>query len=301
MIRRCLTLYRSLLVCSVVLGVALSAFSPLAHAVQNPQGGSVGVQGQIPSNPPSSAPTITTPHNGQTFTNMPIQVSGLCSSGLLVKAFANNVFVGAANCQNGSYSMQVDLFSGKNDLVVRQFDTLDQGSPDSATVTVNFDDSQFNPFGGSLLTLTSNYAERGANPGETLTWPIILSGGTGPYAISVDWGDGKAADLISTQFAGTVNLSHVYSSAGIYQVIVKASDKNGVSAFLQLVAIANGAVTTNAQGSNNKNQGTTVITHIIWEPAVISIPLLFIAFVLGRRYELATLRRHLEQQQLTDD
>jgi hypothetical protein len=231
---------------------------------------------------------------------MPIQVSGLCTKGLLVKVFANNVFVGSAQCDNGSYSLFVDLFSGRNDLVARVFDTLDQGGPDSNVVSVTFNDTQFNPFGGSLLSLTSNYAERGANPGEKLTWPIVLSGGTSPYAISVDWGDGKSADLISSQFAGTIDLSHVYASAGIYRVIVKATDKNGLSAFLQLVAIANGAVTSNAQGST-KNQGETVIVRILWLPALICIPLLFLSFWLGRRYELAALRRHLEQHQLDDE
>jgi hypothetical protein len=304
MLRRCLTFYRPLLICSVVLVVAVVITGTKAFAaqpVQNPQNGSVGIQGQIPSNPPSTAATISTPRSGQSFTSMPIQVSGLCTTGLLVKVFANNVFVGSASCVGGSYNMQVDLFSGRNDLVARVFDSLDQGGPDSNTVTVTFNDSQFNPFGGSLLSLTSSYAQRGANPGETLTWPIILSGGTAPYAISVDWGDGKAADLISSQFAGTLNLTHVYDSAGIYRVIIKASDKNGLSAFLQLVAVANGAVTTNAQNGVAKSQSQTVVTHVLWAPAAICIPLIFISFVLGRRYELATLRRHLEQRDQLDE
>jgi len=286
-----------LLAAVVVLGS--STANVYAATTDSPQDGAVGVEGKVPSNPPTQAATISSPRNGQTFTDMPITVSGLCPKGLLVKIFANNVFVGSVSCDNGSYSIQVDLFSGRNDIVARVFDSFDQGGPDSNIVTVNFDDTQFNQTGSDLLYLTSNYAQRGANPGQKLTWPVILSGGTGPYALSVDWGDGKTPDLISTAFTGTVDLSHIYDSAGIYKVIVKATDKNGLSAYLQLVAQANGAVTTNATGSN-KDNGKSVITKVLWAPAAICIPLIFIAFWLGRRYELASLRKHLEERDRED-
>jgi len=302
MIRHSLIARRLLTMCCLLAAVVvLGSSSPLAYAAtsDSPQDGAVGVEGKVPSNPPTQAATISSPRNGQTFTDMPITVSGLCPKGLLVKIFANNVFVGSVSCENGSYSIQVDLFSGRNDIVARVFDSFDQGGPDSNIVTVNFDDTQFNQTGANLLNLTSNYAQRGANPGQKLTWPVILSGGTSPYAISVDWGDGKTPDLISTPFTGTVDLAHVYDSAGIYKVIVKATDKNGLSAYLQLVAQANGAVTTNSS-SGNKDNGTSVITKVLWAPAAICIPLIFVAFWLGRRYELASLRKHLEERDRED-
>ena len=301
MIRRCLRFTKivalcSVLVCSVFMSMASSRVSAAA-AVDNPQTGSVGLEGKVPSNPPKVGATITTPRSGQGFGTLPITVGGLCPKGLLVKIFANNVFVGSTQCENGSYSLQVDLFSGRNDLVARVFDAFDQAGPDSNIVTVNFNDAQFNPFNTSLLNLSSNYAQRGANPGQKLTWPVILSGGTSPYAISVDWGDGKTPDLISQQFTGTVDLSHVYDSAGIYKVTVKATDKNGLSAFLQLVAVANGAVTADANGEA-ADDDAPIVTKVLWAPAAISIPLIIAAFWLGRRYELASLRKHLEQQEL---
>jgi hypothetical protein len=173
------------------------------------------------------------------------------------------------------------------------YDSFDQPGPDSNLVKVTFNDAQFNPFGYSLLSLTSPYAQRGANPAETLNWPIILNGGTGPYAISVDWGDNKAPDLVSREFTGTFDLKHIYDSAGVYRVIIKATDKNGLTAYLQLVAIANGAITssTNGEGTSGKE---TVVTHIMWMPAAFCILLVGISFWLGKRYELASIRKHLE-------
>lgn len=285
----------SLIAFCAVLVVALGALpgTPV-HAVDNPKSGSIGVGGTIPSAPPSKAPTITTPRNGQSFTGIPITVAGLCTSGLLVKVFANNVFVGSAQCVDGSYSLQVDLFGGRNDLVARAFDALDQPSPDSNIVTVTFDDSQFNQTGTSGLILTSSYAKRGANPGDVLTWPVILSGGTGPYALSIDWGDGKPTDLKVVQLTGTIDLSHVYDSAGVYTITVRASDKNGLIAFLQLVGVANGAITSNAPGKNN-TPTTKTIVKVLWLPAALMMLLLPISFWLGRRYELASLRKHLQR------
>lgn len=264
-----------------------------ASPVENPQAGSVGLEGRIPSKPPTQAPTISTPTNGQSFTQTPITVAGLCPRGLLIKVFANNVFVGSVMCDSGSYTILVDLFAGQNDIVARAYDAFDQAGPDSNIVKVTFNDTQFSPFGGSLLSLTSSYAQRGSNPGETLTWPVILSGGTGPYAISVDWGDNKAPDLISRQFAGTIDLKHVYSAAGVYRVIVKATDKNGLTAYLQLVAIANGAIITNVPADESEKK-PQVVTRVLWLPAAASVLLIFVAFWLGRRYELAALRKKLE-------
>ena len=279
------------LVFLVTHGEGVQAAAPPAN---NPQDGSVGLQGTMPSDPPTTGATITTPTNGQSFTKTPISVNGICPTGLLVKVFSNNVFVGSVMCVNGSYSLQIDLFDGRNDIVARVFDALDQPGPDSAIVTVNFINSQFSGSGVPLLYLTSNYARRGANPGQNLVWPIAMSGGTGPFAVSVSWGDNKPATLMSLSFAGTFDIAHVYDSAGVYNIVVKAIDKNGVSAYLQLVGEANGAVTQSTASNDAADGGKNTATNVVWAPAAVAIPLIFAAFWLGRKYELTSLRKHLE-------
>src|SRR5947208_1368384 len=97
---------------------------------QNPQSGSVGLQGQISAPPPSVGATISIPRDGQSFTTLPVTVSGICPKDLLVKLFKNNVFGGSVQCKNGSYSLLIDLFSGQNELVARVYDSLDQAGPD---------------------------------------------------------------------------------------------------------------------------------------------------------------------------
>ncbi len=135
----------------------------------NPQqSGTTGLQGKVSSPPPTTPATITTPATGRSFNTTPITVSGLCKTGLLVKIFSNNIFVGSADCAGGSYSIQVDIFGGSNELVAKVYDALDQEGPESNKVTVTFQDTQFAAF-GQRITLSSNLAKLGAPVGSQLT------------------------------------------------------------------------------------------------------------------------------------
>ena len=291
--------YFSNLLFTLVLSFALlvSVVGPAsALGSSNPnQSSATGVQGTISSPPPQTAATIVTPVSGRVFTSVPVTVSGLCTTGLLVKVFSNNIFVGSVQCVGGSYSLQIDLFSGQNDIISRVYDALDQAGPDSSAVTVTFQDGQFAAF-GQRISLSSTLAKLGANVGSNLSWPIILSGGTGPYAISVDWGDSSAASLQSQPFAGTFTISHTYEAAGIYRVIVKATDSTGAAAFLQLVGVGNGPVTQSTTGSGNSSSSSGTTTRYIWWPVLAMLPIILAAFWVGKRYELAAIHKQIERQ-----
>lgn len=282
------------LACLLAFASPLTARAITPIPTPNPVPNSYGLEATKSQPAPTTTATISTPSNGGSFTTSPITVSGLCTTGLLVQVYDNGVMVGAIDCTNGSFSLQVSLFTGQNDLSVTQFDDLDQASPDSNHVTVSYNNADFTAF-GALITLTSNYGRRAANPGSTLTWPLLLSGGTGPYAFSTDWGDGSKADLKSVALAGEVDISHVYNQSGIYHVTVKVTDVNGVSAFLQLVAIANGKPVATGSTNGSSKGGTTVITKVLWIPAVICMLLLLPTYWLGRRSELVSLHKKLER------
>jgi hypothetical protein len=258
---------------------------------QNPQSGSVGLEGQVPGSPPTTGATITVPGNGQSFSSTPITVAGICPKGLLVEIFKNNVFGGSIDCVNGSFSLQVDLFDGKNDLVARVYDSLNQSGPDSATVSVNY-----NPNSATILPrllILTAYAKRGAQPDSTLSWPISISGGVGPYAVSVDWGDKTNADLISRSAAGDFDINHIYKQAGAYNVIIKVTDSKGAAAFLQVVGVGNGPI----QQSTGSGSGTQTIIQvkIIWWPLIISVILIIVAFWLGKRQQIEQIRIRLRK------
>ncbi|MGH7195915.1 MAG: PKD domain-containing protein [Candidatus Saccharimonadales bacterium] len=290
----------------IVAVAAAAIFNAPARALveppsPGPSSGSVGLEGKIGAPPPKQPATITTPSNGASFTSNPITIAGLCPTGTLIKVFANNIFIGSAACSGGSFSLKADLFNGQNDLLARDFDALGQQGPDSKIVHVSFTSSDFAKF-GTLLSLTSPYAERGANPGQKLTWPITINGGNQPYALSVDWGDGSKPSLQSQPFPGNVTINHSYQNAGTYTVLVQASDKNGEAAFLQLVAVIagkpaqSGATTGGAATSQPSGGGSHGLSRgwAIGLAALVLI-LMLLTFWLGRRHELFTLRKNLER------
>jgi hypothetical protein len=273
---------RKLALASLCLSFTLSSviIPGISSAAAQTGSGAVGIEGTIPSSPPSRGASISVPANGASFSTDPITVSGICPTGLIIKIFDNNVFVGSTICSGGSFSIQIDLFSGTNEITAIDYDSLGQAGPTSNTATVTYVNNQFADY-GVHVALSSAYAERGAQPGSELDWPILLSGGTGPYAISVDWGDGSSSELLSQSSVGTINIHHTYSNAGIYNVIVKATDKNGEEAFLQLVGQATGAIQSNNKSSNSSNQ--IIQKKVIWWPALVLIPLTITAFWLGRK------------------
>lgn len=260
-----------------------------------PKPGSYGIEATKKKAPPTQGATITTPGNGASFTNSPITVSGSCPTGLLVQIFNNGVMVGAVMCQNGSFSLQVSLFAGTNELTASVYDEVDQTGPVSNTVTVTYTDTRFTAF-GQLITLTSSYGRRSAPAGDVLTWPLQLSGGTGPYAFSIDWGDGTPAELKSQALAGLVTINHTYKKAGIYQVNIRVTDANGVSAFLQVIAIASGKVDSAAAGNTGKDGSGTQAAQppqILWIPLIVLLLLLPTSYWLGRRSQLVSIRNKM--------
>lgn len=258
--------------------------------IPQPKPGSYGLAATKTQEAPTTAATITTPGNGASFGNSPITVSGICTTDLLVQVYNNGVMVGSAMCKANSFSMQVSLFAGTNELTAIMYDDLEQGGPTSNIVTVNYTDSNITAF-GQLITLTSSYGRRSAASGSELTWPLQLTGGTGPYAFSIDWGDGSTAELKSQSLAGLVTIAHTYKKAGIYQVNIRVTDANGVSAFLQVTAVSSGKVDAAAEGAPNTSAATKV--EVLWVPALIAFALLLPTYWLGRRSMLVSIHNKM--------
>lgn len=266
--------------------------------------GSYGLEATKTQAPPTQAPTITTPGSGASYATSPVTVSGVCQTDLLVQVYNNGVMVGSVMCVGGSFSLQVSLFAGTNELTAIMYDNLEQPGPVSNIVTVTYNDTNFTAF-GQLVTLTSSFGRRSAPANNELTWPLQLTGGAGPYAFSIDWGDGGDAELKSQAVAGVVNIAHTYKRAGIYQVNVRVTDTNGVSAFLQVIAVSSGKVDA-ATGAGAGQEGGTpqqVVPASAWIPAAVSTILLLPTFWLGRLSQTTSIRNRMlkERNELRDE
>jgi len=241
----------SLLVCFVSTTLITGPANTKAATIT--QQGQKTVSAIVSGSPPTTAPSIDSPSNGLNFDDKNITVSGSCITGLIVKLFSNNIFVGSVLCQGGTYSLQIDLFVDRNDLIARQYDSLNQPSPDSNTVTVYYIPPALQPIlPGSTtetpdvlrssfsLFINYDYTILGVFPNQIYILPITFGGGTPPYAVSIDWGDGRNS-LFSRDSSAKFNTEHVYKNPGTYTVKIKVIDKLGDTAYLQYVVIVNGS------------------------------------------------------------
>jgi hypothetical protein len=272
---------------------------------------------------PSGPAEIISPGNGQRFSEIPITVSGTCPANTYVKIYRNDFFSGSAICAvDGNFHLNIDLFPGANKLKAKVFNITDDEGPAGTPITVYYDapipptappasggpapassgSSSGSSTGGSsqsavsVLTLTTNTKFTGYTVGQTVEWSVEISGGSPPYALNIDWGDGTS-DIVSENKTGLVSFTHRYKSVGkgtknTYTIKVTASDSQGNKAYLQNFIVVNSSSLPNLVASSLP-PGPSISDKwlmVIW-PAYAVLILMAISFFLGEREELIELKR----------
>jgi hypothetical protein len=279
--------------------LALLMFAPeMTEAqTQSSASGAVGLTAVVPADAPAEPPTILSPTNGTSSRESTVTVRGSCKTGLIVRVYRNDIFSGSGLCEGGAYSIIIDLFGGRNSLTAKSFDALDQSSPVSNTVDVQ-SVTDVEVAAPSKVILSSVFASRGSQSGNEFSWPFTLGGGTGPYAVTIDWGD-DTIEPISVSFAGDFIAKHIYKLAGIYKVTVKAVDSRGATSYFQVVAVSSGEIKGAISAESNVNTAAPALRIIggslfYWW----AFPMAFFAaastFWLGKRHENHRLRRRIE-------
>ena len=114
--------------------------------------------------------------------------------------------------------------------------------------------------------------------GDTTIVPIRITGGTAPYALSIDWGDG-ITELKTVLDSEYHNYTHTYKTSGIIGISLKTTDANGATSFLHTVVQVNGvsAHSANSTPLHNFASGLTSI----WTEAPVPLYVAAVALVLG--------------------
>jgi hypothetical protein len=297
------TSYLPLLCLLIAVGIALSSYTAYATgtpAVPGPTAGSVSLSGEMPSKPPTVAATIKVPTNGQHFSTSPDTVSGTCVADDLVEIFKNDIFAGSTACSDtGTYSIDVDLLIGQNVLIARVYDALNQPGPDSNSVTAYYDAlptqssalASLN-FGSGQLLINTDAVFRGAFPGEPMSIPLDIIGGTPAYAVNIQWGDSQNS-VISRNDNVEFTSDHTYTKPGTYDISVQATDANGLVGFITVAAIVNGQPSVVATTLGSSSSGTTAVQArllALW-PLYVSSVAVVGSFYLGERREKKILAR----------
>jgi hypothetical protein len=243
--------------------------------------------------PPKSA-IITSPHDQQHVTEVPIDVVGTCPDDSYVELYRESAFSGVAQCESGNFTIQTSLFEGVNQLQARVYNITDDEGPMSPSITIYSQavtspnaPSESSPnsssasasSGGDVapLVVAGDYKYQLHYAGDPFSWKLQVNGGVGPYSVTVTWGDGEETTYQSAD--GVLNLSHIYKKGGDYQPIVRITDANGTVVLLQLSAIVKDtplvAVTTLPFAADvGRYLG-------VLEPTYIAIGLMVVSFWLG--------------------
>ena len=283
------TSYVGLFVLLAIVGVSLTAFTTTAFlAPPGPEMRAIGLVGTVPGEPPTIAATIDSPANGARFTETPITISGTCPPENLVEVFKNDIFAGSAICgSDGRYSLEIDLMIGRNNLIARVYDALNQEGPPSKATVVFYDisptqASQLAPltFGGDQLILNTDAVFRGTFPEQQMSVPIDIIGGRAPFAVNVQWGDATNR-VISRPTNGTFRVEHAYSRAGTYTLSIQATDADDRVAFLSVAAIVNGQPYVAGGGSAGSTDPTLLQRlMVLWPLYAIALSMV-VSFWLG--------------------
>lgn len=279
----------------LVVGLALTTYTVnAATPYDGPESSSIGLSGTMPGKPPTTAATIKTPADGQHFSAVPISISGTCPATTLVEVFKNDIFAGSTPCSDaGIYSLDSDLLYGKNILIARVYDSLNQAGPDSNAVTVYYDalPAQAGPItsldlGGAQLIINTDAVFRGTFPGQTLHVPISVLGGTPPYAVNVQWGD-TTNKIVPRNDNVIFTTDHIYNRAGTYQASIQASDAFGRVAFLSFASIVNGQGNLDSTG---KTSSTTTNSLLVLWPLYAGVVAVVASFFIGEKREKRVLK-----------
>ncbi|MDB5165723.1 MAG: hypothetical protein JWM00_613 [Candidatus Saccharibacteria bacterium] len=258
-----------------IVGMVIYISRDITQALPPPVSQDVTVSAVVPGAAPTVGATITSPTDGATMTYQPtVQISGTCAPQTFVIVSSNASIVGSTICTSaGIFVLQVQLSLGVNVLTAKNYDDLNQPGPDTPAVTVTIVDKEKQATSAAvnvrteslvspvlptvLLTCDSYQAptisrsgdvprvavvcmSRSFEPKKQYTLGVITWGGSPPYALNIDWGDGSENTLLSLTSYGYKTVPFQYDNPGLYTITLKLTDKDGKTAYVQTTVRVNG-------------------------------------------------------------
>jgi hypothetical protein len=260
---------------------------------------------------------ISQPADGAIFSSTPITVTGSCPDNSYVNLYRNSQFSGVDICTDNNFQIQTDLFSGDNQLLAQDYNITNEVGPTGTPINVTYNppvitvsspttvstsptsSSTSTPSIASIpLLVNTQFQYQAVTVGQIFSWNINIAGGTPPYNVTVNWGDGTTSTY-SFSTDPTFTISHDYKTAGNYVIKVNVKDFAGRKTFLQLVGIIHSpivgsAVSGTATPTSVSSSVSKAIRHYSWVawPTYLIIVALVFSFWLGEREEISILARH---------
>ena len=270
----------------------------------------------------SEGATITSPNDGSRLTSSPINVLGTCPDSSYIKLYLNSVFDGVGWCgPDNTFSIQTSLFSGTNTLLAQDYNETDLQGPVTPSVQISYSPpavatTPSNPKTASPsetstrtsapaqsalpLLISSDFQFKTFSANKAFDWELKLEGGTPPYLLRVQWGDGTTSILhFATDPVFTI--THNYKLSGYFAVIIAATDSAGQLKTFQVAALITNSAGTipGVSNSSNKPIQQSILVDLVanikqqqwllvaW-PAYLTILLMTVSFWLGEKREYSS-------------
>lgn len=296
--------------CAVLTAVSIVLMGAAPSTVS---AASYDVTASIPYPAPTTAAIIDPSLDGKDSPVDLFTVFGTCehlSPASIVSLWRGLQLLGSVNCEpSGTFSLVITLISGANTIIARTSSLSENYGPDSTPVTISYTPPLVvNP--GQPTNTPPKTAQPSTDPlfvtsptpfeilheDKGVTIKIVVSGGKGPYNISVNWGDGSTETSVVADI-GSFSFKHVYEENGIYKVVATVTDVLGESKVYQFI-VASTSV-PQADSVEQKTDRQVVVADngvqllLVWT-VILLILLLFLgmltSFWLGRRYEYNELK-----------
>ena len=225
----------------------------------------------------------------------------------IVVIYRDATRLGSVNCEaNGTFRMTITLIVGDNNLFARTSNVDGNYGPDSAPITVIYaPQSSVSPntpkqeeSQSSDLTITSPEPFSTLTDDNVSTIQVTVGGGSGPYTIAINWGDGSTETLVVPD-PGTFSFRHTYVQGGIFKVVATVTDVLGVSKVYQFIVTSTSMPADLQEPADAKpaaHKGGIKWYVLAAGTVVLLAGILLIcltSFWLGRRYQYRKLRDRL--------
>jgi len=244
------TSYRGIMVLLLVAGTAILGMNLIARAAADALV-SVGATVAVPA--PTAPAGITSPANGTTETTGATLVAGNCpftSPQPVVIIRVDGTAAGSAICDTSNrFALPLSLSTGNHTLIAQAASITGGMGPASTAVYVHTPHGSVVPDDAPVITATNPFIYLGT--GNTAVWDGSITGGTPPYHVRIDWGDGTQ----DTQVLGaaTHTLSHIYRAYTPHNIYLTASSHDYFATAQYAVVTPTNAPVTDATDTDNQS------------------------------------------------
>lgn len=215
----------------------------------------LSVTATVPAPIPAGYPTIDVPAKGSSTTSDIVTVSGRCpviTPAIIIAIYRNSLLAGSVQCDSGGgYSVPISLEPGQNKLVATVVTITNGIGNSSEEMVVNKDTQQaeipvalgqkekvedlerYTP----LLRVLAKDVYVLLNMDGKGTWRGSIAGGTAPYQIAFNWGDGFI-DRRTVFDNSEQTFIHDYEIVQPRALVISVTDATGVTTALRSMAIA---------------------------------------------------------------